>query len=1049
MGEEVKKAVEQLMFKLGKEIITEAELSNNFLNKIALPYLRSRIGLIADAKLERTIKKGRYDARIGSLLFEFERPLGGIEKGIPQAKRYVQEYRTKGEMVRCFVTDGNSAALVDEQERPSETRTLLEMSHELQGQLSILALIPAEPEDLLRVLGPTSDICKLYVGELLEIFRKGRNIPFVLECFGLWKGVYGVAANLTSDVVKAVKKYARGLGLDLKNRAHVEEFLFVMETYLSIVMKLLIAAVAVKRRLVKAPDMAELLSPPLTSFENLAERVPFLRGAFEHDAFSWFVDAARQDRSAEQEISEIIRSLAISLDKIDLTKVRIDLLRRVYQEFFDPQTRKALGEFYTDESIVDDVLDAVGYSGQLIMDKTLLDPACGSGTFLIMAIRRFIAEAQKKNLGNVEILDSLTRQIIGIDIHPFAVAMARVNYLLAVSELIDSNVRQLLGELPIPIYWTDSLASFSRRPEPSEAQIVVEVDVAPLGKFILPEPEVIPWDVLLNIIRKAIENRWDVNRFLDEFPRDTRLRYKRTLIDLLSDFESRVEEGRDSRWLSTLRNVIVVDSLEGQCDFVVGNPPWVRVHNISPDIRDRLNKFKFYKKTGNEPRVGWKPKFKKSRVPFGGLVDYSIAFVEMGMKYLKKGCFLGFLITSKVQQALYANLMRRSLMTNKILRLIDYSLYPRQLFKDAINYPLILVFQKEDLDDKHNVQVTVFNTEGKSKTWRIPQKVLPLLMNDIESPWMMAPPDVIKTFRKIQTCSRLGDLVRITMGIMTQADAKFLVKKVELTDEKDVLLITTIDGKTHRIEKSLLRPLVRGRNIKDWNFNVREWIIWTHDEEGKVLTKLPKEGKKYFETYKEALRKRSDYKRKMPYWIIFRVSPLTLSKKVAWREVSTRMESVYMPENVDDELLGQSTLVPLKSVFFISIKHNSLGYALSALLKSEILNCFMMTFARRARGGYFGFSSPVVGSVPVPECLAAHLMAKNTTKNEKKLFQGLADLSRKIHEEAQEKEVANENLTSLENMVATLFGLTESEVSSVHNYFNFLYAGTSNPLAID
>jgi len=1043
---EMRKAIEQITLRLTKDIKTEAELSSDFLNRIVLPYLRNRIGLIADAKLERTIKKGRYDARIGSLLFEFEPPLKGIEEGISQAKRYIEEYRTKGEMVRCFVTDGNLASMVDENGKAGESKILAEMSHELQGQLSVLALVPAEPEDLLRVLGPTSDTCRLYVGELLKIFKKGERIPFVIECYALWRGVYGVAANLSSDVVRAVRKYARGLGLDLKNKEEVEEFLFVIETYLSIVMKLLVAAVAVKRRLVTAPDMGELLSPPLVSFENLTERVPFLRGAFEHDAFSWFVDAAKQDKSDEREIDKMIRSLAISLDRIDLTKVRIDLLRRVYQEFFDPQTRKALGEFYTDEKIVDEVLDAVGYSGQIILNKTFLDPACGSGTFLIMAIRRFIVEAQKEKVGNVEILERLSRQIIGIDIHPFAVAMARVNYMLAVSELIDQNVRQVLGELTIPIYWTDSLASFSRRPDPTEAKIIVEVDVAPLGKFILPEPEVISWNFLLDVIRKAIESRWDADRFLDEFPRDARLQYKHTLTSLLSDFEKRVKEGRDSRWLSTLRNVIVVDTLEGHCDFVVGNPPWVRTHNISSDIRERLKEFRFYKKAGSGPLVGWNPKFKKSHVPFAGLVDYSIAFVEMGIKYLRKHGLLGFLITSKVQQALYANLMRYSLMRNKILKLVDYSIYPRQLFKDAINYPLILVFQKDEPSSEDRVQVTIFNTKGEQRTWLLPQEMLLLDENDTQSPWMIAPPNVVGAFRKLQTSTRLGDLVKITMGVMTQADEKYLVKQLNMTDQKDILLVTTSDGRTHRIEKSVLRPLVRGRDIKSWKFIIRQWIIWAHNNNGVVLAKLPREAKKYFEAHKQTLGRRSDYKRKMPYWIVFRVYPATLGQKVAWRELSNRMKSVYMPKGVDDKLLGLSTVIPLKSVFFVPTESDMVGYALSAFLNSRILSCFMMSFARRARGGYFDFSSPVVGSVPIPGFLATRLNEGKMTEDEDKTFKKLVSLSKQIHEESERAKVSEKKLCLLDDLVAESFGLSKEEVCNIQEFFDFLHAG--NPKAV-
>ncbi|RLI30134.1 hypothetical protein DRO48_03745, partial [Candidatus Bathyarchaeota archaeon] len=130
MGRELEEAINGLVSKLGREIVTEAELANEFLNRVVLPFLRERIGLLADAKLERRIRRGRYDARIGSLLFEFERPFRGISDGIRQAKQYVEEFRSKEEMVKCFVTDGRFAVFVDERGEVGEIKGLRDYAHE-------------------------------------------------------------------------------------------------------------------------------------------------------------------------------------------------------------------------------------------------------------------------------------------------------------------------------------------------------------------------------------------------------------------------------------------------------------------------------------------------------------------------------------------------------------------------------------------------------------------------------------------------------------------------------------------------------------------------------------------------------------------------------------------------------------------------------------------------------------------------------------------------------------------------------------------------------
>lgn len=82
MDKALREAVLRISSRLGRDIKSEAELSNAFLNEVVLPFLRQHMGLLADLNLERQIKKGRYDARVGSLLFEFERPLGGVKKGV-------------------------------------------------------------------------------------------------------------------------------------------------------------------------------------------------------------------------------------------------------------------------------------------------------------------------------------------------------------------------------------------------------------------------------------------------------------------------------------------------------------------------------------------------------------------------------------------------------------------------------------------------------------------------------------------------------------------------------------------------------------------------------------------------------------------------------------------------------------------------------------------------------------------------------------------------------------------------------------------------------
>ena len=80
-------------------------------------------------------------------------------------------------------------------------------------------------------------------------------------------------------------------------------------------------------------------------------------------------------------------------------------------------------------------------------------------------------------------------------------------------------------------------------------------------------------------------------------------------------------------------------------------------------------------------------------------------------------------------------------------------------------------------------------------------------------------------------------------------------------------------------------PLVRGENIQAWRCQVRDYILWTHDDEGKVLPDLPPRAREYFEGHAARLRRRDDYREGMPLWQIFRVSTDKLGDKVAWQRI--------------------------------------------------------------------------------------------------------------------------------------------------------------------
>jgi type I restriction-modification system DNA methylase subunit len=93
-----------------------------------------------------------------------------------------------------------------------------------------------------------------------------------------------------------------------------------------------------------------------------------------------------------------------------------DLLKRLYQYLVPDIIRHNLGEYYTPDWLAELVLDEVGYKGDTL--KRLLDPACGSGTFLVLAVQRAKEYARGNKEPLIETAKRITSNIWGFDLNP-------------------------------------------------------------------------------------------------------------------------------------------------------------------------------------------------------------------------------------------------------------------------------------------------------------------------------------------------------------------------------------------------------------------------------------------------------------------------------------------------------------------------------------------------------------------------------------------------------------------------------------------------------
>ncbi|WP_407572270.1 N-6 DNA methylase [Deinococcus altitudinis] len=172
------------------------------------------------------------------------------------------------------------------------------------------------------------------------------------------------------------------------------------------------------------------------------------------ELFNWY----RLDRH------RLVVSL-IRLNQFNFEKVDSDVIGTVFATYFGRDEKKSKGQYYTPKPIVEFILDEIGYvEGPKIIgpNKRLIDPACGSGTFLVTAAQRLVASYKASNMVERDpqsVLRRVQESLFAFDLNPFACYLAEVNLLIQVLDLV--TAAHAKGQRPqlqrFHVYNTDSL----------------------------------------------------------------------------------------------------------------------------------------------------------------------------------------------------------------------------------------------------------------------------------------------------------------------------------------------------------------------------------------------------------------------------------------------------------------------------------------------------------------------------------------------------------------------------------------------------------------
>lgn len=328
-------------------------------------------------------------------------------------------------------------------------------------------------------------------------------------------------------------------------------------------------------------------------------------GVVEADFFDW--------PAQTEEGRGFISSLARTVAAFNWSEVDHDVLKHLYESVISTDTRRDLGEYYTPDWLADRVLANIDYDP---LQSRVLDASCGSGTFLFHAIQAYLSAADAADVPNGAALEGLVSKVIGMDLHPVAVSLARVTYLLAIG-----RTRILASDRPtslaIPVYIGDSLqwerdratlfAGADLVSVPTAGSNIMADDEAPtlFGEDTLDFPVTAmrdshAFDLLVTKMSDTIqagynlspaEMRNELQRVLSR--RGLSSEDKATLVRTGERMWKLHIAGRDHIWGYYVRNLIrpVWLSLpNNRVDVLVGNPPWLRYNKMSTWMQARYRR---------------------------------------------------------------------------------------------------------------------------------------------------------------------------------------------------------------------------------------------------------------------------------------------------------------------------------------------------------------------------------------------------------------------------------------------------------------------------
>ena len=704
-------------------------------------------------------------------------------------------------------------------------------------------------------------------------------------------------------------------------------------------------------------------------------------------------------------LKDIIKKLYYPDCPYEFSVLPVEVLGNAYEQFLGkrisltaghharieekPEVRKAGGVYYTPQYIVDYIVKNT--VGKLLENKTprevselrILDPACGSGSFLLGAYRYLMdwhldchqkdyektgkipvspkaggKRARKSDpqaifkgkggewyLSTTEKKRILLNNLYGVDIDANAVEVTKLSLLLKVLE--NENSETLNRQ--IGLWHERALPNLSDN---------IKCGNSLIGPDFYDNQQTALFDE---------EEALRINVF---------------------------------DWQTEFKEIFA----NGGFDAVIGNPPYVR--------QEMIGEFKDY--------------LQQKYNVFHGVADLYVYFIEKAINVLRHNGHFSYIVANKWMRTNYGKPLRQWLRNQNIEEIIDFGDLP--VFKGVTTYPCILKIVKNDsicnfeavkmksLDfkDLHEhilpLRYKVDQTRLADSGWSLTNKSEQLLLDKLKSKGIP-----------------LGKYVngKIYRGILTGLNEAFIISK----EKRDELIASDPQS------MELIKPFLIGRDIKRYKYLcVNQYLIFTR--RGINIDNYPAI-KNHLEKYKSRLipkpknhigkwngRKTGNYawyeiQDTIDYWSEFEKEKIIIPAITNSANYTYDTESYYSND--------KTSIIPTQDFYLI------------ALLNSKLLDFFVKSIASTKSGGFYEYKPMYVSQIPIRQINSED--TNEVKKHDKivSLVQQMLDLNKRLsatrdprsREQLQRRIDATD--TQIDQLVYELYNLTEEEIAVVEN----------------